>query len=114
VIGRTRAHGLVSLPGVFTPSEAFAALAAGAHALKLFPGELVTAASTRALATVLPTGTRLILVGGVSSSNLSAWLGQAVHGFGIGSSLYKPGHRPEQVAEQARVLVRTLTEGHVS
>ncbi len=110
VIGRTRAHALISLPGVFTPTEAFAAMAAGAHALKLFPGELVTASSARALAAVLPQGTRLILVGGVSSSNLEAWLGQAVHGFGIGSSLYRPGHLPEQVAEQARLLVRTLKE----
>jgi 2-dehydro-3-deoxyphosphogalactonate aldolase len=110
VIDRTRAHALISLPGVFTPTEAFAALAAGAHALKLFPGELVTAASARALAAVLPRGTRLILVGGVSSSNLGGWFGQAVHGFGIGSSLYRPEHLPEQVAQQARSLVRALKE----
>jgi 2-dehydro-3-deoxyphosphogalactonate aldolase len=110
VIGRTRALSLISLPGVFTPTEAFAALAAGAHALKLFPGELVTPSSTRALAAVLPQGTRLILVGGVSSTNLGSWLGQAVHGFGIGSSLYRPGRLPEEVAEQARGLVGALKE----
>jgi len=110
VIGRTRALNLISLPGVFTPTEAFAALTAGAHALKLFPGELVTPSSARALAAVLPQGTRLILVGGVSGKNIGSWLGRAVHGFGIGSSLFRPGVMPDEVAEQARLLVRTLKE----
>ena len=91
VIARARALGLVSLPGCFTPTEAAIALEAGAHALKLFPGELVTPASARAMAAVLPKGTRLILVGGVSAATLPQWAGGAVQGFGIGSAMFKPG-----------------------
>ena len=64
VIRRTREAGLVSLPGCLTPTEAFAALESGAHAVKLFPGELVTPSVARAMAAVLPRGTRLLVVGG--------------------------------------------------
>lgn len=105
VIARTTELGLVSLPGCATPTECFAALKAGAHALKLFPGELVTRASAKALAAVLPAGTRMILVGGVSAATLPQWAGTAVHGFGIGSALYKPGMGAADVAWHAAAFV---------
>ena len=105
VIALSRSRGLVSLPGCVTPTECFAALKAGAHALKLFPGELVTPASAKALAAVLPAGTRMILVGGVSAATLPQWAGTAVHGFGIGSSLYKPGMSAADVARHAAAFV---------
>ena len=101
VIAAARASALVSLPGCFTPSEAAQALQAGAHGLKLFPGELVTPASARALAAVLPPATRLILVGGVAVETLPQWVGGAVHGFGIGSALFKPGLSAQEVGERA-------------
>jgi 2-dehydro-3-deoxyphosphogalactonate aldolase len=105
VIARTRRAGLVSAPGCFTPTEAVTALRAGAHVLKLFPGELVTAASARALSAVLPKDTRLVLVGGVSADNVAAWRGTAIHGFGIGSSLYKPGLTAADLAVRAADIV---------
>jgi 2-dehydro-3-deoxyphosphogalactonate aldolase len=104
VIRRSREHGLMALPGCFTPTEAFAALAAGAHAIKLFPGELVTPAVAKALAAVLP-ATRLVVVGGVSAATLKDWRGSVVHGFGIGSALFKPGMTAAEVGARARGFV---------
>jgi 2-dehydro-3-deoxyphosphogalactonate aldolase len=91
VIRKTKAHGLVSAPGIMTPSEAFAALAAGADVLKLFPGELFTLPVIRAMAAVLPKTTALVLVGGVTPDLIGAFHGSPVTGFGVGSSIYKPG-----------------------
>lgn len=108
VIRRTRARGMVSLPGCFTPSEAFAALKCGAHAVKLFPGELVTPKVAAAMAAVLPRKTRLLVVGGVSADTLKDWRGGPVQGFGIGSSLYKPGVTPDEVGRRARAFTEAL------
>lgn len=108
VIRRTRARGMVSLPGCFTPSEAFAALKAGAHAVKLFPGELVTPNVAKAMAAVLPRKTRLLVVGGVSADSLKDWRGGPVQGFGIGSSLFKPGVTPDEVGRRARALTDAI------
>lgn len=105
VIAKTRSLGLISLPGCFTPTECFAALDAGAHALKLFPGEMVTPASARALAAVLPKATRMILVGGVSVETLPGWVGGAVSGFGIGSALFKPGTSAAETGRRAAAFV---------
>ncbi len=110
VIRRTRERGLVSLPGSFTPSECFAALAAGAHAIKLFPGELVTPQSARGLAAVLPPRTRILVVGGVGADTLGAWRDGPVQGFGIGSSLFKPGVTPEEVGRRARALTQAVRD----
>ena len=107
VIRRTRERGLVSLPGCLTPTEAFAALRAGAHAVKLFPGELVTPGVAKAMAAVLPK-VRLLVVGGVSAETVKDWHGGAVHGFGIGSSLYRPGVTPEEVGRRARALTEAV------
>jgi len=108
VIRRTRERGLVSLPGCFTPTECFTALAAGAHGVKLFPGELVTPQSAKALAAVLPKGTRILVVGGVAAETLEKWRDSPVHGFGIGSSLYKPGVTAEEVGRRARAFTAAM------
>ncbi|MDX7951157.1 2-dehydro-3-deoxy-6-phosphogalactonate aldolase [Lichenihabitans sp. Uapishka_5] len=110
VIRRAREAGLVSLPGCLTPTEAFAALEAGAHAVKLFPGELVTPGVARAMAAVLPKGTRLLVVGGVAADTIGTWNGSVVHGFGIGSSLFKPGMTPDDVRGKARDLVAAVRD----
>ena len=94
--------GLVCLPGVATPTEAFAALAAGAHGLKLFPAEWLPPAGLKAMRAVLPAGTRLLPVGGITPDNMAAYRAAGAAGFGIGSALYKPGMGVAQVAVQAR------------
>lgn len=93
--------GLVCLPGVMTATEAFAALDAGATGLKLFPGEMVTPAVVKALRAVLPPGTRVFPVGGISLDNMAAYRTAGADGFGIGSALYKPGMTAAQVGESA-------------
>lgn len=105
VVEATRAAGLVSVPGVFTPTEAFAALDAGASALKLFPGEAVTPRVVGALRAVLPTGARLLVTGGVGSENIADFLAAGADGAGVGSALYKPGRSAAEVAEAASALV---------
>ncbi len=94
--------GLVCLPGVATPTEAFAALAAGAHGLKLFPAEWLPPAGLKAMRAVLPAGTRLLPVGGITPDNMAAYRAAGAAGFGIGSALYKPGMGAAEVALQAR------------
>ncbi len=94
--------GLVCLPGVMTATEAFAALAAGAMGLKLFPGEMVTPAVVKALRAVLSAETLLLPVGGVTLANLAAYRAAGASGFGIGSALYKPGMDAAAVAASAR------------
>jgi 2-dehydro-3-deoxyphosphogalactonate aldolase len=102
VIFESQRCGLACLPGVATPTEAFAALAAGANGLKLFPAELVTPAVLKAMRAVLPTGTLLLPVGGITPDNMAAYRAAGATGFGIGSALYRPGMTPAEVAVQAR------------
>ncbi|VTU24656.1 2-dehydro-3-deoxy-6-phosphogalactonate aldolase [Variovorax sp. PBL-H6] len=97
--------GLVSLPGVMTPTEAFGALAAGANGLKLFPAEMASPAVVKALLAVLPSGTPLMPVGGITPAGMQAWREAGASGFGIGSALYKPGKRAEAVREAAMDFV---------
>lgn len=105
VIRATVAEGMASYPGVMTPTEAFAALEAGATGLKLFPGELIGPTGLRAMRAVLPQGTECWAVGGVSVANMAEWRGAGAAGFGIGSSLYKPGDSAETVAAKAAAIV---------
>lgn len=105
VIGRARARGLAVWPGVFTPTEAFAALQAGASGLKLFPGALAGPAGLSALRAVLPVGTQVYAVGGAGPDNFADWIAASADGFGIGSALYKPGMSADQVGVQARAVV---------
>lgn len=105
VIRRAKERGAWCVPGVATPTEGFSALAAGADALKLFPGEMLTPAVLRALRAVFPRDTIMIPVGGVNESTMPAYWAAGADGFGIGSALYKPGMAAEEVADRARALV---------
>ena len=93
--------GLVCLPGVMTATEAFAALGAGASGLKLFPAEMISPTVVRALCAVLPAGTRLLPVGGITPDNMSRYLAAGATGFGIGSALYQPAMDARQVQAHA-------------
>jgi 2-dehydro-3-deoxyphosphogalactonate aldolase len=93
--------GMVCLPGVLTPSEAFAALDAGAHGLKIFPAEMCSPAAVKALRAVLPASTLLLPVGGITPHNMRDYMAAGANGFGIGSALYKPGKTAAQVAHDA-------------
>lgn len=104
VIAAARARGLACMPGVMTPTEAFAALDAGADALKLFPAEALPPAVVAALLAVLPKGTLLAPVGGIGEANIAAYWRAGARGFGIGSSLYKPGTGLDALRAKARAL----------
>ena len=99
-----RARGLIACPGFFTPAEAFALLATGADALKLFPAEAASPAMVKALLAVLPRGTAILPVGGMAAETIPAWKAAGAAGFGVGSSLYRPGDAPESVGAKARAL----------
>ncbi|HET6157021.1 MAG TPA: 2-dehydro-3-deoxy-6-phosphogalactonate aldolase [Dongiaceae bacterium] len=108
VIAAAKARGLIALPGVATPTEAFAALAAGADGLKMFPGELLPPAAVKAWRAVLPKDTLLVPTGGVTPDNIAAYRAAGADGFGIGSALYRPGMSPEDLAERAASFVAAL------
>ncbi|WP_119154095.1 2-dehydro-3-deoxy-6-phosphogalactonate aldolase [Caldimonas tepidiphila] len=105
VIRAAKGVGRLCLPGVATPTEAFAALAAGADALKLFPAELVTPAVMKAMRAVLPRGTRMLPVGGIAPDTMAPYVAAGAAGFGLGSALYAPGMPPDEVARRARDFV---------
>ena len=106
LVRQARALGLVSLPGVATPTEAFAALDAGAHALKLFPAEAMPPAVVKALRAVLPKAVRLLPVGGITPETMAGYRAAGAAGFGLGSALYAPGRSAADVAARARDFVR--------
>lgn len=108
VIEAAGAKGLIAIPGIATPTEAFAALAAGADALKLFPAEMLTPSVVKSLRAVLPQGVKLIPVGGISQANIPAYRAAGAAGFGIGSNLYSPGKSAADVAMAARALVAAV------
>jgi 2-dehydro-3-deoxyphosphogalactonate aldolase len=108
VISASVEAGLVSCPGYFTPSEGFAAIGAGAHALKLFPAEAATPAYVKAQRAVLPKDMPLLVVGSVKPELMGAWVEAGADGFGLGSGVFKPGKTPEQVLESARTYVAAL------
>ncbi|WP_336353852.1 2-dehydro-3-deoxy-6-phosphogalactonate aldolase [Pseudomonas atacamensis] len=105
VLRAAKAAGLYLSPGVATPTEAFAALAEGADILKLFPAEQMSPAVVKAWLAVLPAGTVLAPVGGITSDNMQAFIDAGVKGFGLGSGLFKPGMTPDQVAVNAKAYV---------
>ncbi|MBM7066285.1 2-dehydro-3-deoxy-6-phosphogalactonate aldolase [Actibacterium sp. 188UL27-1] len=110
VIRATKALGMQSWPGIFTPTEAFAALAAGADGLKLFPGAMAGPAGLQALRAVLPPGTRVYAVGGAGPANFADWARASADGFGIGSALYAPGLSTADVAARAIDIVAAFDE----
>ncbi|MFN4019971.1 MAG: 2-dehydro-3-deoxy-6-phosphogalactonate aldolase [Erythrobacter sp.] len=105
VIRRTATHGMVSIPGVVTPSEMFAALEAGATGLKIFPAEMVSPAIIRAVRAVLPPQVPLLAVGGIHAGNMGDYLAAGATGFGIGGSLFTSGKPLADIAADARALV---------
>lgn len=110
VIRAAKAVGMMSFPGVFTATECFAALAAGADGLKLFPAFMAGEEGLKALRAVLPSDLPVYAVGGVNGCNFASWLAAGASGFGIGSALYKPGASASTVAEAARELVRAYDD----
>ncbi len=107
VIEATRARGMGSYPGVFTPTEAFAALAAGADALKIFPADMMGTGGLKALRAVLPPAALVYAVGGVGPDDFAAWRDAGAQGFGLGGALFQPGWSLDRVTEAARVSVAT-------
>ena len=110
VIERAVKLGLVALPGVATPTEAFAALKAGASGLKLFPGEAIPPEVVRAWRAVLPQEVPLYPVGGVTPERIGPYRRAGASGFGVGSALYKPGAAVDEVARAAQAFVRAWKE----
>ena len=105
VIAKTRELGLQSWPGIMTPTEAFAALKAGATGLKLFPGSLLGPDGLKAIRAVLPTGTQVYAVGGARPNNFAAWRSAGADGFGIGTALYVQGLSAAEVGARAKAIV---------
>ncbi len=105
VIAATRAAGLLSFPGVFTATEAFAALRAGASGLKLFPASLSGPSGLAALRAVLPPEAPVYAVGGVGPDDFATWRKAGATGFGLGTALYAPGMNADTVAERAHIAV---------
>ena len=105
VIRATIAAGMQSWPGVLTPTECFAALAAGATGLKIFPASIIGPSGVKAMRAVLPPQTKVYAVGGAGLSNLAQWRDAGANGFGIGSALYVPGMSVAEVSTRARALV---------
>lgn len=105
VIHAARAAGLACAPGVATPTEAYAALAAGADALKMFPAESLGPATLKAWRAVLRPPIAIVPVGGIVPDSIAAYLAAGASGFGLGSALYRPGDRPAEVAQRAEAFV---------
>jgi len=108
IIAATVAGGLVSCPGIFTPTEAFAAIRAGAHALKFFPAEAGSPAVIKAQRTVLPRTIPILAVGGITIDNVAAWRTAGADGFGVSSALYKPGQSAAETLAKATAFVEAL------
>ena len=110
VISATVAAGLQSWPGIMTPTEAFAAIRAGATGLKLFPGSLIGPEGLKAMKAVLPPQVPVYAVGGAGPDNFSQWIAAGAAGFGIGSALYKPGMSATDIGTRAADLVAAYKE----
>ncbi|MEZ5866579.1 MAG: 2-dehydro-3-deoxy-6-phosphogalactonate aldolase [Geminicoccaceae bacterium] len=105
VIAEAKAQGLVCVPGIATPTEAFAALAAGADGLKIFPAEILPPKAVKAMLAVLPKGTRLLPVGGIEPATMAGYVAAGAAGFGLGSALFKPEFTAAEVGTRASTFV---------
>lgn len=108
VIARGVALGLEAMPGFMTPSEALAAVGAGARRLKLFPAGSLGPRHLKAIGEVLPREVGIWAVGGVTAANLADWLAAGAEGVAIGGSLFRPGDKPAEVARKAREMIAAL------
>ena len=106
VIEEAKAENLVCIPGAATPSEGFAALSAGADALKLFPAEAIPPKIVKAWRAVFPAQTKLLAVGGISSANIAEYVAAGTSGFGIGSTIYAPGRAVADIKAAASELLQ--------
>lgn len=114
VIAHAVARGMVTMPGVLTPTEAFDALDAGAAGLKFFPASLLGPGGISALMAVLPKGTVVGAVGGVSPQNMGDYMASGVRTFGMGTAVYRPGDSAEDVRAKARALIRAYDAASVT
>ncbi|MCA6115663.1 2-dehydro-3-deoxy-6-phosphogalactonate aldolase [Bradyrhizobium sp. WSM 1738] len=105
IIASARTRGMVTMPGVFTPTEALLAAKAGASSLKFFPASVLGAAGITAIRAVLPADLMIAAVGGVSDTNFADYTKAGIVAFGLGSSLYKPGMTAAQVADRAKATI---------
>lgn len=105
VIGRAVHHGVIAMPGVATPTEGFEALAAGAHALKLFPSDVIGSATVKAWRAVFAKATPMFCVGGIDAENMGGFCNAGATGVGLGSSLYAPGVSMVDLARRAKSLL---------
>jgi 2-dehydro-3-deoxyphosphogalactonate aldolase len=110
VIAASKGFGILSYPGVMTVTECFAALKAGADALKLFPADVVGINFIKAAKVVLPQGTEIFAVGGVNEKNMVDWTAAGADGFGLGSSLYKPGMSLDEIRERCVKAVAAVCQ----
>jgi 2-dehydro-3-deoxyphosphogalactonate aldolase len=110
VVTQAVALGMVAIPGFFTPSEAFAAAAVGAHALKLFPAEAASPAVLKAQRAVLPADLPILVVGGIHAEAMADWVAAGANGFGLGAALYRPGREAAEVGARARQFVAALSQ----
>ncbi len=108
VIAATVAVGMISVPGYFTPTEAFAAIDAGAHAIKLFPAEAASPSVLKAQRAVLPGDFPVFIVGGVHGGDAAKWLSAGASGFGLGGALYRPGQSADDVHRAAKQFLAAL------
>ena len=114
VIRAAKQAGMVCVPGVATPTEAFAALAAGADGLKLFPAEQVTHAGLKAWRAVLPKEVPVLPVGGITPDTMASWLAAGAQGFGIGSALYAPGMDAGEVGRRAQEFAQAFAQARMA
>ena len=112
VIARTRELGMASYPGVFSPTDAFAALRAGATGLKFFPAEVLGPKGIKAMKAVLPPAVPLYAVGGANPDNFGEYFAAGCAGFGLGTYIFKPGMNATDVAERARTAVAAYDKGN--
>ncbi len=112
VISTSKQLDMISMPGCMTPSEAFDAIEAGADGLKFFPAEAIPPSTIKAIKVTLPATTPIFAVGGVNENNMSAYLNAGVHGFGIGSSLYKPNKSLAEIRQSADAIVHAFRSAH--
>ena len=105
IIEASVAAGMVSAPGCMTPTEAFAALEAGAHAIKLFPGEMISPAAVKAMRAVLPKEATVLVVGGVTPATIADFRAAGANGFGVGGGIYRAGTTAEEAGRNAAAFV---------
>ena len=114
VIAETQRQNMVSIPGVFTPSEMIRALELGASGLKLYPAEALKPAALKAVRVVLPSTAKVFPVGGITPAAMAPWRAAGASGFGLGSALYTPGMSSEMVRDRARTFIdewRRIADG---